>query len=117
MIAKFTILIISMAAFLMFSCTATTNHSVEGKIKNKQELKKSKDMLEGELVDLTNLDGCGWVIKLANGTKIQPINLDDFDIELIDGIIVFVKYKKSNLVGTCMAGDVVELESIIQKTK
>ncbi len=117
MATKLTILIISLATFLMFSCTATTKHTADRKGKNKQELKKSKDMLEGTLVDLTNLDGCGWVIKFANGTKIQPLNLGDFDIELIDGMIVFVKYRKSDLVGTCMAGDVVELESIIQKTK
>ena len=43
------------------------------------------DSVKGKLKDLSGLDGCGFVIELENGNKLEPLNLSDFDIDLNDG--------------------------------
>ena len=31
---------------------------------------------------MTGLDGCSWMIELNNGTRLEPTNLNDFNINL-----------------------------------
>lgn len=67
----------------------------------------------GILKNLTGLDGCGWIIQLSDSTKLEPINLDDFAIELKENKSVFIQYHERNDLGSyCMVGTVVEIESI-----
>ena len=35
-----------------------------------------------KLINMTGLDGCSWMIKLGDGTKLEPTNLNDFNINL-----------------------------------
>ena len=72
-------------------------------------------MSNGVLKNLTGLDGCGWVIQLAeNGTtkKLEPINLGDFNVPLVDGKKVEFSYQKTGSPSICMVGDVVKLTSL-----
>ena len=105
----------SILSVLFHSCASSTNSKNNRNHYTKQEEKIKANSVEGKLIDMTNTDGCGWVIKLKSGIKIQPVNIDKFDIELADGQEVWVQFHKLDLIGTCMAGDIVELESIIEK--
>lgn len=67
----------------------------------------------GFLKDYSALDACGWIIQLSDSSKLEPINLDDFEIELNDNKRVCVRYNERQDVGSyCMVGKVVELVSI-----
>lgn len=66
---------------------------------------KGDIMQIGTLKDLTGLDGCGWIIQLDNGVKLNPSNLADFKITLKDGKRVSVDYQiQDGVMTTCMSG-------------
>ena len=58
---------------------------------------------------LENLDGCGWLIKLENGTVVQPINLEEFTGVEPKETTVYISYTKEDSMGICMKGDMVKL--------
>tara|TARA_B110000285_G_C14534868_1_gene342389 strand:+ start:158 stop:466 length:309 start_codon:yes stop_codon:yes gene_type:complete len=93
--------LISLTFFLLLAC-------------NKN---KCADSVKAELKDLTGLDGCGFVVELENGSKLEPLNLSNFDIELKDGKKVWVSYHLTNIfIGTtCMVGDIVEIDCIANR--
>ncbi|MDW3197264.1 MAG: hypothetical protein R8G66_33105 [Cytophagales bacterium] len=75
------------------------------------------DCASGTLFNETGFDGCGWVIQLDDDTTLEPINLDDFEIELTEGLPVCVEYiEVDNLFSICMVGRIVEITSIIERT-
>ncbi len=72
-------------------------------------MKKCPDGEIGILKTL-DLDGCGWVIELKNGDKLQPINLDSFEVTKREGLSVSLSYTAVNdMAGICMAGKMVNL--------
>jgi hypothetical protein len=75
------------------------------------------DSVKAELKDLSNIDGCGLVVKLENGTILDPLNLSDFNIEMTDGKKVWVSYHlTTNLIATiCMVGDIIEIDYITSR--
>jgi len=74
---------------------------------------KRVDLQEGILKNLTGLDGCGWIIQLTDSTKLEPINLKDFNIVLEGNKKVYVQYRERTDLGSyCMVGKVVEIENI-----
>ncbi len=73
--------------------------------------------IKGILNNKTGLSGCGWVIKLAvkdahSHEYLEPLNLDKFKIELIDGKEVELTYVEENANSGCMIGTIVSLKSI-----
>ena len=71
------------------------------------------DSVVGMLVDMTGLDGCGWMIKLKDGKKVNPTNLKRFNIALTANKKIKFSYTKNHdLVGICMAGQIVEITCI-----
>lgn len=67
------------------------------------------------LVNLTGLDGCSWVIQLkADGTRLEPTNLEDFVASPVTNQSICVKYEiRNNLGSICMVGpsvDIIELK-------
>jgi len=75
------------------------------------------DSVKGKLKDLSGLDGCGFVIELENGNKLEPLNLSDFDIDLNDGKKVWISYHlTTNMIATtCMVGDIIEIDCIANR--
>ncbi|MCX6240163.1 MAG: hypothetical protein NTY07_21920 [Bacteroidia bacterium] len=72
---------------------------------------KQDNLQTGILKNLTGLDGCGWIIQLSDNTKIEPVNLADFEIELTENLKVILKYhERTDLGSYCMVGKVVELD-------
>ncbi|RKD90270.1 hypothetical protein [Mangrovibacterium diazotrophicum] len=81
------------------------------------ESKPAADRCEGAedaiLRNMGGLDGCGWVIQLPDSTKLEPTNLNVFNIELKDNKQVCVRYHElEGVVSTCMVGKVVEIDYI-----
>lgn len=71
--------------------------------------------VKGEFKDLTGLDGCGMVIELSNGEKIEPRNLSDFNVEPEDGKKIWVKYHLAEGGSICMVGDIVRIDCITER--
>lgn len=84
-----------------------------GSVEYNLEILDCKDFHYGILRNLTGLDGCGWIIQLSDSTKLEPINLDDFDIELRENKpVCFQFHERTDLGSYCMVGKVVELDFI-----
>jgi hypothetical protein len=61
---------------------------------------------------MTGLDGCGMVIELENGDKLEPTNLSNFEIDVEDGKKIWVEYHGVWMASICMVGEVVEVDCI-----
>ena len=67
----------------------------------------------GTIQDFQGLDGCGFMIVLENGEKLQPVKYttDNFDIK--DGQKIKFNFEEvTNQIGICMAGKMVEVTCI-----
>ncbi|TCO09637.1 hypothetical protein [Natronoflexus pectinivorans] len=72
----------------------------------------------GKLKNYTGLDGCGWIIELADESRLEPINLDLFDLQLAENKEIIFKYhQRTDLGSYCMIGKVIEIDEIIDLTK
>lgn len=70
------------------------------------------------LRDLTGLDGCTWIIELTDGSRLEPVNLNDFDISLSDGLSICIEYQeRTDLASICMVGQIIELTSLTEGTR
>lgn len=65
--------------------------------------------------DYRGLDGCIWVIELSDGTRLEPINLGDFDIVPTDGKKIEVAYTTAPYLSICMVGEMVEITAIVER--
>jgi len=63
----------------------------------------------GTIKDYAGLDGCGFVIELSTGKRLEPINLIDMKIAVKDGKKVRFTYKSVSSGSICMVGEMVEL--------
>ncbi len=69
--------------------------------------------IEGTVKDYTGLDGCGYIIELVNGEKLEPAVMTDTTFEFYDDQRVEVWYTKLNDVGSiCMVGFPARIDSI-----
>lgn len=68
--------------------------------------------------DLTGLDGCGYVLQLADGAYLEVVNLNELDLTPADGMEVRVKYSpQSGMASICMVGAIVRVDCIEQVQK
>lgn len=81
----------------LFSCTKENNYN------------NSKDAL-GTLTFLKT-DGCGMMITLANGSRLEPVEWPA-NFTFIDGKIVAFCYEEKPSASICMAGKTVIIKSI-----
>lgn len=86
---------LALGALLMTSCGKSIN---------------CNDSEQGTIIDYTGLDGCGMLIELSNGNRIEPINLYQFnDVNIADNQKVWVNYQSTSGGSICMAGEIVEI--------
>ena len=72
-----------------------------------------EDMTRVTVEDLTGLDGCGLVLKLSNGQRLEPINLNEFNVTLNDGDVIWVNYVSApDYASICMVGEMIEIIDI-----
>ena len=92
------ILTLLMASFLAISCNKKTNPN------------DCPDYKYGTVVDMTGLDGCGFNIRLDNGTLLEPINLDKYpQIKINNQRIQFTYKDIDDRMSICMVGPMVEI--------
>lgn len=95
----FIIMLLGVTTFTFESCTAgkkaSTSCTVEGTIK-----------------DMTGLDGCGMMIELSDGTKLNPVEytVKSFDFE--DGQQIRFSYEEIDAMNVCMSGQTVKITCI-----
>jgi len=71
------------------------------------------DGLPGTVKDYTGLDGCGFIIELDNGDKLEPAEIVDTGFIFYDGQRVLVTYTELGGWGSyCMVGKIVRIETI-----
>ena len=69
-----------------------------------------------KLVNMTGLDGCSWMIELNNGTKLEPTNLNDFNINLQENQKIWVVYHTAaQMASICMHGEIVTIDCISER--
>ncbi len=70
------------------------------------------------IVDYSGLDGCGWIIQLKSGERLEPVNLHQFDIEPADSLPVNLTYVEiKDMMSICMVGKIVHISCITAKTR
>ena len=70
----------------------------------------SPELVNGVLVDQTGLGTCSWLIELSDGSRVEPVNLADFSVEMVVGKKVRLAYEElPEAMSGCMAGPIVKL--------
>lgn len=68
--------------------------------------------------DFTGLDGCGFLLILQDGQseeRLEAVNLADFDVVPTEGMEVCIDFTDAtDAASICMAGRLIELQSIVQ---
>jgi hypothetical protein len=64
------------------------------------------------LRDLTGLDGCSLVLQKTDNEYLEPINLDEFNVQLEVGKEYWIMYENPSSGSYCMVGEVVQLLDI-----
>jgi hypothetical protein len=108
-----TCIVILLAIFFAFSCKNNKANSIP--VSPVVSGIKAKGILNNK----TGLDGCSWVIKLnvkdAHGHEyLEPINLNSFNLTLVEGKAVELTYIEDESGSACMVGTVVLLKTIKQ---
>lgn len=62
--------------------------------------------------NLTGLDGCGYVLELADGSRLEVANLDALNLTPQDGMKVRVEYQQTDMASICMVGPIVLVSCI-----
>ena len=94
---------------LVLALVIMTNHSC-----NKES--ECENSHRAKLVNMTGLDGCSWMIELNNGTRLEPTNLNDFNINLQDNQKIWIEYHPApQLASICMAGEIVTIDCISER--
>ena len=71
-------------------------------------------LLKGTVKDYTGMDGCGYVIELDNGSKLEPVKVDN-TFTFADKQRVALSYKElKDLASICMVGKMAEITSIYE---
>ena len=75
-----------------------------------------KNGVKGTIKDLKGLDGCGMVILLENDITLIPLNLEDFELDQLDGQEVILSYTiEQDAMGICMTGEMVTIDCLVIK--
>ena len=95
---------------LSFSCTPTQNVETK-KEEPKEDMAKCETL--GTVKDFTGLDGCGLLIVLESGRKLEPVVIEDKNFKLRDGQKIRFNYKaEREVMSICMGGMTVRITCI-----
>lgn len=82
----------------------TTEEGCESKICKTIRVNTGNECnLRGTVINYSGLDGCGFIIELDNGSKLEAVKYPD-DIELHDSMRVKLSYVPVNAASICMVG-------------
>ena len=92
----------------IFSCTPTKTQNGEGddiiEVPNEETSKPSCGTL-ATVKDNTGLDGCGFLIVLDNGQRLEPLVMEDKTFKFKDGQRIRLNYEQElEMMSVCMGG-------------
>jgi hypothetical protein len=64
--------------------------------------------------NLSGLDGCGWVLELTDGSRLEPINLNTYNLNLVEGKKIYITYEDFPGASICMVGKIVKITSVCE---
>lgn len=67
-------------------------------------------LIKATVVDMSELDGCNHLLKLEDGTFLEPMNLENEFKK--NGMVLYISYKPSKANSVCMKGKLVELSTV-----
>jgi hypothetical protein len=67
-----------------------------------------------KMKNLTGLDGCGWVLELSDGSRMEPINLNAFNVKMVEGKKIYVTFEDFPAASICMVGKIVKITSVCE---
>ena len=71
---------------------------------------ESPPLVTGTIIDQSGLGTCSWLVELPDGSRIEPVNWEDFTFELVAGKKVRLTYEEvPDAMGGCMAGPIVRI--------
>ncbi len=100
-----------MIIFITFAISMITLESCEV-VPSPSDDSNTKCEFTGTVHDYTGLDGCGFIIELDNGEKLEPAVIEDESFELEDGQRVSLSYEPIEAASFCMVGKVVKITCI-----
>lgn len=62
--------------------------------------------------DLSGLDGCGYILVLEDGTRLEPVDVEAEDFTFEAGQRVKIGYEIQDGMSTCMAGNMAVIKCI-----
>jgi hypothetical protein len=78
-----------------------------------KELNENRIEFDGTVVDYSGLDGCGFIIELDNGDKLEPVQIADTGFVFYDGQRVRISFTLlDEMASICMVGKIVRIETI-----
>lgn len=92
------------------------NNNPENKESEKQtDNKQCENAVKGTLVDKTGLDGCSMVIQIGDNEYLEPINLNELNIDIREGRQIEFTYEEVDVATICMVGKVVRITCVEEK--
>jgi len=67
-----------------------------------------------KMKNLTGFDGCAWVLELKDGSRLEPINLNEFNVSMVEGKKIVVTYEDFPAASICMVGKIVKITSVCE---
>lgn len=104
-------------AVLGISCSKKANPITETKPLKAEVVVESKDYakekyIKATVIDMRELDGCGFMLTLESGKKLQPTPALTEEFSVQDKQ-VWIKYQiRKGTVGICMSGQIVTVDDI-----
>ncbi|MFH1320417.1 MAG: hypothetical protein ABII90_07180 [Bacteroidota bacterium] len=111
---KFIFLLLFLSISL--SCSKKTVPASETKEQPAQQTIVKRDYakekyVKATVIDMTGLDGCKFLLKLEDGKKLEPTNLDPAYRK--DSLPVWIRYiETKGVMSICMAGKIVKIIGI-----
>lgn len=103
--------------FFLFSCSrssAPVSSAVKEQVQTSDTDYTARGFVKATVVDLSELDGCKFLLTLEDGSRLQPENLDTAFAK--ENLPVWVKYYlQKNAISICMAGKVVHITEILKR--
>ena len=99
---------------LLFYCSLIACKSTKSKSETSTEKVIPKETkIKASVINITGLDGCGFVLELENGEKLIPMNLEEKYFS--DELKVWITYNVSNSHSICMVGKTIMIKSIEER--
>lgn len=119
MIRKFSLLLFVLSALLftvLSGCKSTdkamNNNPENNETKKQTDKKQCENAVKGTLVDKTGLDGCSMVIQIGDNEYLEPINLNELNIDIREGRQIEFTYEEVDVATICMVGKVVRITCV-----